>query len=235
MIQLQQLKPFKLSLSVTMWGDRNMEKDMINREVIEMLDKAKSGDNTAWERLYRKFEKYVHNRAWKHLKKLSMPDDRKKDAENELYQAGWEGFLSAIRNYDPEKGEFLTYATYYIDGAMSREIKFILSSLETIKQSEDIDDTDLASVEEQKYSVSDAPDRGKYSAERRVLQIMEILRLLTDEKHSLSKDELRRYLQIYRIAKYDNGTPIEAPNTLRSCSRRLIRRNTASKTRVSTE
>ncbi len=202
-----------------------MEKDMTNREVKEALEKAKSGDNTAWEKLYNQFEKYIHDRAWKRLKGLNMPDDRKKDAENELYQAGWQGFLSAIRNYNSEKGEFLTYATYYIDGKMSKEIKFIINSFEMIKQSEDIDDTDLTSGadrREPQYSVNDAPDRGKYSAERRVLQIMEILRLLTDEEHSLSKDELRRYLQIYRIAKYDNGTPIEAPNTFTSTVEELL-------------
>ncbi len=199
-----------------------MKKDMTNREIKEAIEKAKHGDIAAWKRLYDQFENYVHDRAWKHLKKLNMPEARKEDAENELFQTGWEGFLSAIRNYDPEKGEFLTYATYYIDGAMSREVKFILSSLETTKQSKDIDDTDLASAEEQRYSVGDAPDQGKYSAERRVLQILDILRLLTDDEHSLSKDELRRYLQTYRIGKYKNGTSIEAPNTLTSTIEEIL-------------
>ncbi len=49
-----------------------------------------------------------------------------------------------------------------------------------------------------------------------MLQIMKILRLLTDEEqgHSLPKDKLGELLRLYRIAKYDNGTPLESPNTL---------------------
>ena len=71
-------------------------------------------------------------------------------------------------------------------------------------------------------SVEASPDRGKYSAERRTLQILEILRLLTDETHSLSKDELGRCLRLYRMAKYKNGTPLEAPNTFTSTLEEIL-------------
>lgn len=45
--------------------------------------------------------------------------------EEELYQAGWQGFLASVRSYNPVRGEFLTYATHYIDGEMkSHFIKY---------------------------------------------------------------------------------------------------------------
>lgn len=195
--------------------------DMANEEVRALVLKAKSGDNAAWESLYAHFERYVHKCAWKRLRKLDMAADRKKAMEEELYQVGWQGFLSAVRGYDPGQGEFLTYATYFIDGEMAKEMKFALHSGGFAKMQHDPNGIEfqtekILSAAGAGMSVEEAPDRGKYSPERRILQIMEILRLLTDEGHSLSKDELGRLLRLYRIAKYNNGTPLEAPNTLTS-------------------
>ena len=188
---------------------------LTNEEVKKLLERIKSGDNKAWESLYHNFEKYVHERAWNRLRKLNMSDNRKKDMEEELYQAGWKGFLSSVRAYDPEKGEFLTYATHYIDGEMSKEIEFSLNLL-GLTEIENSQMSKTLHTLASEISVEEAPDRGKYSAERRVLQIMEVLRLLTDEEHSLSKDKLGELLRLYRIAKHHNGTPLESPNTLTS-------------------
>ena len=135
--------------------------------------------------------------------------------EEDLYQAGWRSFLSSVHAYDPSKGEFLTYATYYIDREMSKEIKFARYPLGLAK-GEASQAVYTSRISGSGYSVAEAPDRGKYSSERRVLQIMEVLRLLTDEEHSLSKDELGSLLYLYRVAEYNNGTPLEAPNTLTS-------------------
>ena len=52
-----------------------------------------------------------------------------------------------------------------------------------------------------------------YSTERRALQIVDLLRLLTDEEHSLSSAELRRFLDFYRMAKYGKHTRQESDNT----------------------
>lgn len=204
-----------------------LDNDMTNEDVKTLILKAESGDNAAWESLYYHFEKYIHSRAWNCLKKSDMSPDRKKDLEDELYQAGWQGFLSAVRSYDPKQGEFLTYATHFIDGEMTKEMKFVtnphgftempdfLARLETQTGKGIFEDGKTISVEE-------SPDRGKYSAERRTLQILEILRLLTDETHSLSKDELGRCLRLYRMAKYENGTPLEAPNTFTSTLEEIL-------------
>ena len=70
-----------------------LDHDMTKEEVKTLVLKAKSGDNAAWESLYHHFEKYVHSRAWERLKKLSIAPDRKKDLEEELYQAGRDFYL----------------------------------------------------------------------------------------------------------------------------------------------
>lgn len=195
--------------------------DMTKEEVKEQILRVKSGDNEAWKDLYAHFEKYVHECAWKRLRKLNMPADRKKAVEEDLYQAGWQGFLSAVRGYDPRQGEFLTYATHFIDGEITKELKFALYPGGYVKMPEcsngiEFQVAKMFPAAGEGMSVEEAPDCGKYSAERRVLQVMEILRLLTDEEHSLSKDELCSLLRLYRIAKYHNGTLLEAPNTLTS-------------------
>ena len=56
-------------------------------------------------------------------------------------------------------------------------------------------------------------DLGGYSNERTTLQILEILRQTTDEKHTVTKDELKRLLRLYRIGRYKNNTSVPADNT----------------------
>ena len=199
-----------------------MEEYLSNEEVNGLITKAKSGDNAAWESLYYNFEKYVHSRAWHCLKKLEVSENQKKDIEEELYQAGWQGFLSALRVYNPRKGGFLAYATHYIDGEMSKELKFTLNSP---GYTGEIDLQMLKGFFDPRsgISVEEPTDVGeKFSAERRVLQIMELLRLLTDEEHSLSKDELGNLLRFYRIVKYQNKTPLEARNTFTSTIENML-------------
>lgn len=51
------------------------------------------------------------------------------DVKMELFQAGWYGFISAVKNFNPGVGKFLTYATYYIDGEVSKELDFRFNPL----------------------------------------------------------------------------------------------------------
>lgn len=222
-----------------------MGKYLSEDEIREILIRAKSGDEKAWKCLYENFESYVHECAWKRLRKFNISDLRKKDIEADLYQAGWHGFIGAVRNYDLDKGKFLTYATYYIDGEISKELDFRFNPLGLTERSDygkskndekqvgkaSFDDVveisaskavKKASYHEAPLYVDDAPDCGKYSAERRVLQIIDILKLLTDEKHKLSKDEIGNLLVLYRIAKYNNGTSLESPNTLTSTLENML-------------
>lgn len=190
---------------------------MTNEEINTLILKVKNGDNDAWSRLYKEFSQYIHSRAWKRIERLNLKNasaQRKKDMEEELFQAGWNGFVAAIGNYDPKKGKFLTYATHFIDGEMSSQTKLFFSSYELTEFTRTGAQTEL--------SVPDEPDRGRYSAERRALQIVEILRLLTDEEHSMSKEKLAHFLRMYRINKYKNGTAPEAPNTITSTVEEIL-------------
>lgn len=158
---------------------------MTNEEINTLISKVKNGDNDAWSRLYKEFSQYIHSRAWKRIERLNLKNasaQRKKDMEEELFQAGWNGFVAAIGSYDPKKGKFLTYATHFIDGEMSSQTKLFFPSYELAGFTGTGAQTEL--------SVPDEPDRGRYSAERRALQIVEIFRLLTDEEHSMSNGNI---------------------------------------------
>ena len=57
--------------------------------------------------------------------------------------------------------------------------------------------------------LENAPDLGSYSSERRVLQILEILKKHSDEDHGLTLQEIAKLLKLYRVTKYNNGTKTE--------------------------
>lgn len=202
-------------------------KDFLSEtQINENIEKAKAGDNEAWNALCENFKDYVHKRAWDRIASFDMNPVKKKDIEEDLCQAGWQGFVKALSKFDLTKGaKFITYATYYIDGEISKELDVRLNTFGVTKRPrkadgrintdklkrEDISDEKsvgqslLSQMSEFSISGDDTVDLGNYSAERRALQIIELLKMLTDETHSLSKDELWRYLKLYRIAKYNNG------------------------------
>ena len=78
-----------------------------------LIEKIKSGDNKAWEELISQYEGYIHSRAWARIKGLNVSNPQA--MEEELFAAGWIGFVSALKNHDTGKGSFTTFATYYID------------------------------------------------------------------------------------------------------------------------
>jgi len=223
----------------------HMEQYSSDETLIEKnIKQAKSGDNDAWDYLCEKFSVYIHKRAWTKLADIDMPSDKKKELEGELYQAGWLGFIRALKRFCPNGGsKFITYATYYVDGEIAKELDLQLNVLglteRPIKKSDksdtsnivkvDIDDTNtliaqslLSRISNEGISVAEVKDLGKYSAERRTLQLIEILRLLTDEEHTLSKEELKNLLRLYRIAKYQNGTKSETDNTFISSLEEIL-------------
>ncbi|MGN0424966.1 MAG: WYL domain-containing protein [Acetatifactor sp.] len=205
-----------------------------DEEINDLISNVKKGDNAAWEQLCGNFDRYIHKCGWKRLRKLDLSENYCKEIEEDLYMAGWQGFVLAMKNYQPAKGKFLTYATHYIDGEIAKELKLQLNSLgltertgsekeaeerqgrSAFLQGNRIEVEGTVSGSKELFCVEDAPDLGKYSAVRRTLQVLQVLRLLTDEEHSLSKDELGRMLRLYRIARFQNGAPLEAPNTLTS-------------------
>lgn len=206
-----------------------MGKRLTNSEVVELIARIKNGDNDAWGILCSNFEDYVHKCAWKRLEAFTaIENERKKAMEEDLYMAGWQGFISGLNNYDAKKGPFLAYIRYYINGEMSKELDFLLNPLGLVQrpvhkdgesktvQRLSFDDISeyIQDVTGNGFSISDVSETEKYNEGRRVIQVMEVLRLLTDEEHSISKEELGQRLALYRLAKHHKKTPIESENTI---------------------
>lgn len=205
-----------------------------NNQTNILIEKIRNGNNKAWEELISQYKGYIHSRARKKINGLNVSNPQA--MEEELFAAGWIGFVSALRNHDTSKGSFTTYATYYIDGEMSKQLDFEFNSLglthrpprtensqepkvvrvhapfEEEKDKADAFDAVLsrAILDDMQSGISvDAPvDHEKFGQARRVLQILEVLKKLTDEDHSLSKTELLEQLHYYRIAKYSNDSTL---------------------------
>lgn len=244
-----------------------------DQETEALIKEIRSGNNEAWEKIYHQFEVYIHDCCWNRLLKFYMSDADRLELEKDLYMAGWQGFVESLKNHDPEKGKFLTYSTYYINGEISKELDLLLNPLglterprpkkeagdgegvvisrisiddERISENalsyglmreKESDETETGisgneslnrmseiaellrherdSKEELEKLLSEngISDLGGYSNERSTLQLLEILKQTTDEKHTVSKDELKRLLRLYRISKYKNNTSVPVDNT----------------------
>ena len=217
------------------------DKEYLTKEEVDiLLAKAKTGNNDAWESLYKNFEKYIHSRINTLI--VDFNDTSKGEMKKDLFQAGWIGFINAMKKYKVGDSRFLTYATHYIDGEMKRELSFLLNSLgikdkpnnhsikaESINAAEESSDERLSleikraltSVDQGIVVDADVTEE-KYPAEGRVVQILEILRFITDENHTLSKEEIKRYLRLYRAAKYGKLYKLDADNTITSTIEQLI-------------
>ena len=248
---------------------------LTDQEIAVLINEIKIGNNDAWEKICHNFDRYIHECCWKRLRKYDMSDTFRMELEEDLYIAGWQGFVSAVKNYDSEKAKLLTFATYYINKELSMELDLLLNPLglterprpEKKKSVErensvisrisidedggipenvlsyalmrekysDEAETDVSEdgkisrmseiaellkdekankeALEQLFSEGGISDLGGYSNERSTLQILEILKQTTDEKHSVSKEGLKRLLRLYRIGKYNNSTSVEWDNT----------------------
>ena len=248
---------------------------LTDQEIAALINEIKIGNNDAWEKICHNFDRYIHECCWKKLRKFDMSETFRMEMEEDLYIAGWQGFVSAVKNYDSEKAKLLTFATYYINKELSMELDLLLNPLglterprpEKKKSVErensvisrisidedggisenvlsyalmrekysDEAETDVSEdgkisrmseiaellkdekankeALEQLFSEGGISDLGGYSNERSTLQILEILKQTTDEKHSVSKEGLKRLLRLYRIGKYNNSTSVEWDNT----------------------
>ena len=71
-----------------------MDNNITDIETAELIDRVKAWDNDAWEKLYKIYEKFIHKRGWVRLKDLNLSSSRLEDMENDLFMAGWQGFIS---------------------------------------------------------------------------------------------------------------------------------------------
>lgn len=249
---------------------------LTDQEIAVLINEIKIGNNAAWEKICHNFERYIHECCWKRLRKFDMSDSVRTELEEDLYMAGWQGFVESLKEYDSEKAKLLTYATYNINGKILEELDLQLNPLglterpKPVKKRESdetekavisrvsIDDEDgisenvlsyalmrekqsddtktdipgnedivrmseiarfLESEKDNKeeleklFSENGISDLGGYSNERTTLQILEILKQTTDEKHTVSKNELKRLLRLYRIGRYKNNTSVPVDNT----------------------
>lgn len=217
-----------------------------------LIEKIRNGNNKAWEELISQYKGYIHSRAWEKIKGLNVSNPQA--IEEELFAAGWIGFVSALRNHDTSKGSFTTYATYYIDGEMSKQLDFEFNSMGLTKRPKKADDSQESKVErvyaptgnneddnsaqmatfeamlsrtftknfESGISIPPSKDLGDYTAERRAIQVLDVLKLMTDEDHSLTRDQLRELLSLYRKVKYANDTSIESSNTFNKAMAEIL-------------
>ena len=248
---------------------------LTDQEIAVLINEIKIGNNAAWEKICHNFERYIHDCCWKKLRKFDMSDTFRMELEEDLYIAGWQGFVESLKKYDSEKGKFLTYATYDINREISIELDLQLNPLglterpkpekkkstetesriisrisidedggipenvlsyalmrenhsdeaeretsgdENLSRMSEIaglikDEKGNKDVLEQLFAESGISDLGKYSNERSTLQILEILKQTTDEKHTVSKNELKHLLRFYRIGRYKNNTSVPVDNT----------------------
>lgn len=217
-----------------------------------LIEKIRNGNNKAWEELISQYEGYIHSRAWEKIKGLNVSNPQA--MEEELFAAGWIGFVSALRNHDTSKGSFTTYATYYIDGEMKKQLDFEFNSMGLTKRPKKADDSQESKVErvyaptgnneddnsaqmaafeamlsraftknfEFGIPIPPSKDLGDYAAERRAIQVLDVLKLMTDEDHSLTRDQLRELLSLYRKVKYVNDTSLESSNTFNKAMAEIL-------------
>ncbi len=202
-------------------------------KVQELIVRIKeNGDNDAWVELYENYQRYIKDFAKKLISKAEYADER--DLFEELVEVGQIGMWYAIKNFRTGHGKFITYATSYVSGEMKKELaKHGVDFL-----SDSISDEVVAEKMEKKASnksyagqtsqgneidLDSYPDLGGYSNTRTVIQILDMLRLVTDQNHPISKSELREYLRKYRVLMYGNNTKPEAENTITSLMDEILK------------
>ena len=200
----------------------------LNKDELDTLvAKAKTGDNEAWNGLLEACKDFIHDRAWKRIKGYNVKEPKR--LEEELFQAGWVGFSRALGRYEPGKAGFLTYASHDIDGEMSKQLDFefgngitdkpkdipliVERSTGNSEEEQRFFDMKIANAELQKkasfgVSLREPDDHTTFKQGRRVFQILEVLKRLTDEEHCLNKTDLLEQLHYYRIAKYGNDSTL---------------------------
>ena len=196
-----------------------------NEEVEILIEQAKNGDNTAWQKLYENFDKYIYKLCWSKLKNTDWEKNYKERLLSDLHMAGQEGFFQAVRHYDTtltNRAKFITFATKWIEGEIIKEWASHNRFISVKKRLEEtgVIEEDVNEPEDLEETIEDICDNmqigEKYNAERRTLQILEILKLMTDENHRVNKEELKNLLRHYRMAKYKNFAEPESPNTFTS-------------------
>ncbi|MBR3517093.1 MAG: WYL domain-containing protein [Lachnospiraceae bacterium] len=206
-------------------------KQIVER-INENIESIKKGDQKIWEELQPDVREFVRYCAKRRIRGYAVENREALIAE--LASAGFIGFMQAIPKYSGTgKAKFTTYAGKWIDGAISTQLDFEFNSAGYKKKPINVkvtkiapksdDEKDLQDYEAMlsgalaqhtgdALSIKSCSDLGSYATERTVLQIMDVLKMMTDEEHSLTCNQLKALLSLYRKAKYQNATNIESYN-----------------------
>lgn len=215
---------------------------MKKKETDALIAKIRAGDNEAWEILYGEYNKFIYSRISSLTKEYTIPFNKINELKADLYQAGWVGFCSALKTYDSTKGALTTLSSFYIDREMKRELAFFFNRLGLTEvpaserkitglspESQNPDALLEAKIEnaisEQSrkgITLDPAMEGERYNVRRLVLQLLEVLRLLSDESHPLTKADLYNILKLYRTAKYQNSRMEKSSSTLSSAIKDIL-------------
>lgn len=206
---------------------------------------------SAWESLCERYKGTIKWHVDRKLANV-FDEKSRANMYEDIYQEGWKEFIKAVKNFDLDrtgKASFRAYANSYIKYAVSNEFSVQLNRLglterpaknqfmqavfinsEMAENSNfdipDIKRDDIGSVyddyiQELKDS-GEISDKGGYSETQRVIQILETLKLMTDENHAMSKADLGRCLSQYRMVIHHNSVKSESENTLKASIDKLL-------------
>lgn len=211
-----------------------------DEEVNNLIIKAKKGDNEAWTMLCENYKNYIKEMVRQKTSELNITQEMRYKMQEDLVQDGWLAFVTSLKTYNPSKVKLTTYLYKPVNGAISKGLEIFLNPMgiterprKLYKKSID-EDISISSDEELQEllagrvtndnvrSIEPVPSNKKYEKERTVLQILEVLKLLTDEKHTLSQEELFEFLWKYRIFRYGEDVQLEDVRTLRNTVKNII-------------
>ena len=183
------------------------KKKYLDESVVdELIENAREGDDFAFAQLIENFSDCIYHICNKHIEYSGVTASFAAGIMDDLYVAGMMAVREAIFNYNSSDGKFMTFALHYINPAISRELRLQKNITGVKKDSKE---------EPMFFDVPeiDVPDKGGYNARRGVLQLVDALKKLTDDKHPVNKENMKRILRAYRIVKYDNSADAESRNT----------------------
>ena len=221
---------------------------MTKEEFNQLIEQIRQGDDDAMETFIAEMDCYIGGRIKSTLENRGI---RSPNNYEDLMQAGRLGVFTALKNYHVgSDAKFTTYSNIYIDSEVyktlgylnptvktrdpilvfsssynekSPEEKKALEALAIIKIGASQKDGDL-SAENRKKLLSEnkiETECDRFPKESLVLQIMKILKSATDERHSITVEQLKDGLTMLRIAKY-NSSFIESPNTITSTIENIL-------------
>lgn len=93
-----------------------MGSELSDREIMELYRKDKCKGNEA---IIDKYSNYIHEAICKQCPTWLRE-------KNDLYQAGCEEIMYALKGYDADKGTFLTYCRGFVKKALGDQVRFFL-------------------------------------------------------------------------------------------------------------